>query len=69
MPPDAILNCRVYNSYLSPHLRLIARKPIEKKTGYWDCPEIWECEELIFYKGSWILPNDSLAKDILDSRK
>ena len=58
-----------FNSSLRPHLRLIARKPLEMQTGLRDCPEIWSCEELIFYKGSWILPNDSLAKDILDGKK
>lgn len=56
------------NGDLHPHLRLIARKPLEKQNGFWDCPEIWDCEELIYYKGSWIMPSDQLARDILDRK-
>lgn len=51
-----------FNSTLTQvELKSIVRIPI-KKAGV-------DCGERVFYKGSWIMPNDPIAKTILDRRK
>jgi hypothetical protein len=44
------------------HLRQIVHEPIK-------VPRTVECEELVFYKGAWISPGDSIGKRMMDRRK
>lgn len=41
------------------YLRVFTREPV---------PSSMLCEELVYYKGSWIMPNDPIARSILDRR-
>lgn len=50
------------NRLLPPYLRTLIREPI-------NVPQTIECEELIYYKGAWIMPNDSIAKSVLDRKQ
>ena len=49
------------NRLLEPHLRQLAREPVKSA-------QTIDCEELIYYKEAWIMPNDPVAKEILDRR-
>ena len=42
--------------------RTILREPVQKGEGIGSCPE------LVFYKGAWIGPGDSIGKRMMDSR-
>lgn len=42
--------------------KTILREPVKGGKG------ITSCEELVLYKGSWIMPNDPIVRDILDRR-
>lgn len=46
------------------YLRLFVREPIKAGIGSGE-----RCEELIYYKGSWIMPNDPIARGMLDRIK
>lgn len=46
----------------TPEYKTILREPVRGGSG------ITSCEELVLYKGSWIMPNDPIARDILDRR-
>lgn len=48
----------------TPHLLTITREPIKSGVGSGA-----SCEELIYYKGSWIMPHDPIARDMLDRNK
>lgn len=48
----------------TPHLLTIMREPIKAGVGSGA-----SCEELIYYKGSWIMPHDPIARDMLDRIK
>ena len=52
------------SSGFPPHFRTLAREPITSGIGSGA-----GCEELIYYKGSWIMPNDPIARDMLDRIK
>lgn len=49
------------NRLLEPHLKRIVREPIR-------VPQTVECEELIFYKGVWIGPGDSIGRRMMDRK-
>lgn len=49
------------NRNLEPYLRQIVREPIK-------VPQTVECEELIYYKGAWISPGDSIGRRMMDRR-
>lgn len=50
----------LYEGYRQPEYKTILREPLPKRRidGM--------CEELILYKGSWIMPNDPVARRMLD---
>ena len=50
------------NRYLEAHLKKIMRQPVKSA-------QTMECEELIYYKGGWILPNDSVARQFMDLKE
>ena len=58
----AVADVRDENYNLEPHLRQIAREPVKSA-------QTATCEELVYYKGAWIMPNDPVARDILDRRQ
>jgi len=52
---------RENNKGLESYMRTLVREPIK-------VAQTTECEELIFYKGGWISPNDSIARNVLDRK-
>lgn len=48
------------NRLLEPHLRILAREPI--KVAQTECPE------MVYYKGAWVGPGDSIGKRMMDRR-
>jgi len=57
-----IARIRQDNRYLEAHLKKIMRQPVKSA-------QTMECEELIYYKGGWILPNDSVARQFMDLKE
>ena len=51
------------NYYLQPEYKAILREPLPKKR----IDQM--CEERVLYKGSWILPNDPIARKFIDQQK
>jgi hypothetical protein len=49
------------NRNLEIHMRQIVREPVK-------VAQTVECEELIFYKGAWIGPGDSIGKRMMDRK-
>ena len=49
------------NRLLEPHHRVIVREPIK-------VAQTVDCEELIYYKEAWIMPNDPIARGLLDRK-
>lgn len=43
------------------YLRMFVREPVSSA-------QTMDCEELIYYKGAWIMPNDPVARDQLDRK-
>jgi hypothetical protein len=57
---------RQRNSRLSPpEYRTILREPMKPESA----ERLVSCEELVLYKGRWILPNDPVAKEFIDRHK
>ena len=52
-----------YASYRQPEFRSILREGLAKEY----INEM--CEERVFYKGYWVLPNDPVARKIIDQRR
>ena len=50
------------NRYLEPHLKKVMRQPVKSA-------QTMDCEELIYYKGGWILPNDPVARKFMDFKE
>lgn len=57
----SIARIKEENRLLEPHLKRIVREPIR-------VPQTVECEELIFYKGVWIGPGDSIGRRMMDRK-
>ena len=54
------------NSQLpQPEFRTLLREPV--KSG--SAARLTTCEELVLYKGRWILPNDPIAREFIDRQK
>lgn len=54
---------RINNSLTQPEYKTILREPLAKG-------RIEQmCEERVLYKGSWILPNDPVAREFIDKQK
>lgn len=54
-----------FNSgYRQPEFRTILREAVKGETGVSSV----DCEELVFYKGAWIGPGESIGKKMLDMR-
>ncbi|MBU0621953.1 MAG: hypothetical protein KJ795_08900 [Gammaproteobacteria bacterium] len=51
---------KVVSGYFQPEYKSILREPVTKGSGG------TSCEELVLYKGSWIMPNDPVARKMLD---
>lgn len=58
----SIAKVKEQNYYLEPHLRQLSRESVKSA-------QTTTCEELMYYKGAWIMPNDPVARDILDRRQ
>ncbi|MFA4970761.1 MAG: hypothetical protein WC540_14140 [Sulfuritalea sp.] len=43
------------------YLRVFVREPVK-------LAQTSDCEELVYYKGAWIMPNDPVARDLLDRK-
>lgn len=58
VPAEAIQ--QIVRDTFQPEYKSILREPVTKGSGG------TSCEELILYKGSWIMPNDPVARKMLD---
>lgn len=47
----------IFDRYTQPEYKAILREPLDKKQL---------CEELVFYKGAWVGPGDSIGKKMQD---
>jgi hypothetical protein len=54
---------QIINRYKQPEYKTILREAVKR-----GAEGITSCEELVLYKGSWIMPNDPVARAILDRR-
>ena len=54
---------KINSSLTQPEYRTILREPLPKKR----IDQM--CEERVLYKGSWILPNDPIARKFIDQQK
>lgn len=60
VPFDAVI--RMNDNLRQPHLKTILREPLPKERIS------AMCDEMIFYKGAWVGPGDSIGKRMLDGR-
>lgn len=60
---DAETIKRINSEHSQPYFKAILREPLSK--------EVLEqmCMEMVLYKGSWVMPNDPIARKIIDQRK
>lgn len=56
---------KINSAFKQSELRTILREPIKLKV---EGSQVI-CAEYVFYRGSWIMPNDPIAKEILDRRQ
>lgn len=56
---QSVATVKEENSHLEPHLHVLAREPIK-------VPKTTECEKLIYYKGAWVDPGDSIGRRMMD---
>lgn len=60
---DAETIKRITSEYRQPHYKAIVREPLSKE-------RIEQmCMEMVLYKGSWVMPNDPIARKIIDQRE
>lgn len=59
---DAETIKRINSEYRQPHNKAILREPLSKE-------RIEQmCMEMVLYKGSWVMPNDPVARDFIDKQ-
>jgi hypothetical protein len=63
IPADTIK--QVIDGYRQPEYKTILREPAGRGA---DGSKV-NCEERVLYKGYWILPNDPIARKMIDQRK
>lgn len=64
-PVSANLAKKLNASLKQPEFRDILREPIKRGVE----GSLVNCEELVFYKGAWVGPGDSIGKRMMDVRK
>lgn len=54
----------IVGKYRQPEYRSILREPIKPRTSASNV----NCEEMVYYKGAWVAPGDSIGKRMMDRR-